>query len=68
MWKNIDFFSANVSSQIGGQIIKRNPSLSYPTRLAIGWFNFIEGDDIRYGNTGCGVFMGGIQFLAKNQL
>ena len=53
--------SGNVSSQISGKIIKRNPSLSYPTRLAISWINFIEGDAYRYGNTGCGVFKGGIQ-------
>jgi len=39
----------NVSSQISGQIIKRNPSLSHPTRLAIAWINVIEGHDIRDG-------------------
>ena len=55
------FISGNVSSQISGQIIKRNPSLSHPTRLAIAWMNVIEGRDIRYDNTGCEVFKGGIQ-------
>jgi len=47
--KNFPGSKGDVTSEISGQVIKGNASFHYPNKLAIAWFNFLEGDDVRDG-------------------